>query len=122
MSLSELPSPVWPIVVLLVIQAADAAILLHPPKFIVDCLESVGFPRDWWWALSMAKAASVVGLTAGIWIPGVAMTTTAAVIVYFILAAAAHIRARALTTTFWVNCLGMLLLSVAVLVVSFVRW
>jgi hypothetical protein len=33
-------------------------------------------------------------------------------------AATAHIRARFLTSAFWLNCLGMLVLSVAVLVGS----
>ncbi|MYY04590.1 MULTISPECIES: DoxX family protein [unclassified Streptomyces] len=121
MSLSELPSPVWPVVVLLVIQAGDAAMMLRPPRFIADCLESVRLPRDWWWVLTTAKTASVVGLVVGFKVPGVAMTTTAAVVVYFLAAAAAHIRARALSSAFWVNCLGMLVVSLAVLVGSFVR-
>lgn len=121
MTLSDLPSPVWPVVVLLVIQAGDAAMMLRPPRFIADCLEGVRLPRDWWWVLTTAKAASVVGLAVGLRVPGVAMTTTAAIVVYFLAAAAAHIRARALNTTFWVNCLGMLVVSLAVLVGSFVR-
>lgn len=121
MPLSELPSPVWPVLILLVIQAGDAAMMLRPPKFIVDCLEGVRFPRDWWWVLVTAKASAVAGLLAGLWIPGVAMTTTAAVVVYFLAAATAHLRARALNSTFYLNCLGMLTLSLAVLVVSFVR-
>ena len=122
MTLSELPSPVWPVLILLVIQAGDAAMMLRPPKFIVDCLEGVRFPRDWWWVLIAAKTASVAGLLVGLWVPGVAMTTTAAVVVYFLAAAAAHLRARALNSTFYLNCLGMLVLSLAVLAVSFVRF
>lgn len=122
MTLSELPSPVWPVLVLLAIQAGDALMTTRPPKFIVDCLEGVRFPRDWWWVLTTAKAASVAGLAVGLRVPGVAMTTTAAIVVYFLAATAAHLRARALNSTFWINCLGMLLLSLAVLVVSFVRW
>lgn len=121
MTLSELPSPVWPVLVLLAIQAGDAAMMLRPPKFIADCLDSVRFPRDWWWVLTTVKTASVVGLVVGLWVPGVAMTTTAAIAVYFVAAAASHLRARALGSTFRVNCLGMLLLSLAVLLVSFVR-
>jgi hypothetical protein len=121
MTLSELPSPVWPILILLAIQAGDAVIMVRPPKLIVDCLEGVRFPREWWWVLIAAKAASVVGLTVGLWVSGVAMTTTAAIVVYFLAAAASHLRARALGSTFWVNCLGMLLLSLAVLIGSFVR-
>jgi hypothetical protein len=121
MTLSELPSPVWPILILLAIQAGDAVMMVRPPKFIVDCLEGVRFPRDWWWALITAKTASVVGITVGLWVPGVAMATTAAIVVYFLAATASHIRARALSSAFWVNCLGMLLLSLAVLMVSFVR-
>ncbi|WP_405901364.1 hypothetical protein OG242_31255 [Streptomyces sp. NBC_00727] len=121
MTLSELPSPVWPVVVLLVIQAGDAVMMLRPPRFIVDCLEGVRLPRDWWWVPTTAKTASAAGLVVGFWVPGVAMTTTAAIVVYFLAAAAAHIRAHALNTTFWVNCLGMLVISLAVLVGSFVR-
>lgn len=121
MSLSELPSPIWPVVVLLVIQAGDTAMTLRPPRFIADCLESVRLPRDWWWVLTTAKTASVVGLAVGFRVPGVAMTTTAAIVVYFLAAGAAHIRARALSSAFWVNCLGMLVVSLAVLVGSFVR-
>ncbi|MFI0260810.1 DoxX family protein [Streptomyces sp. NPDC017056] len=122
MTLSELPSPAWPVLVLLVIQAGDALMMLRPPKFIADCLEGVRFPRDWWWVLTTAKAASVAGLAVGLRVPGVAMTTTAAIVVYFLAVTAAHLRAKALNSTFWINCLGMLLLSLAVLVVSFVRW
>ncbi|TDC78649.1 DoxX family protein [Streptomyces hainanensis] len=121
MTLSELPSPVWPILILLAVQTGDAAMMVRPPKGIVDCLEGVRFPRDWWWALITVKATSVVGITVGLWVPGVAMTTTAGIVVYFLAAVAAHIRARALGLTFWVNCLGMLLLSLTVLIVSFVR-
>jgi hypothetical protein len=121
MTLSELPSPVWPVLILLASQTGDAVMMVRPPKFIVDCLEGVRFPRDWWWALITAKAASVVGLIVGLWVPGVAMATTAAIVVYFLAATASHIRARSLSSAFWVNCLGMLMLSLAVLTVSFVR-
>ncbi|GAB2506168.1 hypothetical protein [Nocardiopsis aegyptia] len=41
-------------------------------------------------------------------------------IAYFLCAAAAHIRARFTGQAFWLNRLGMLALSVALLVLSFV--
>lgn len=43
----------------------------------------------------------------------------ALLMIYFVSAAAAHIRARFTGQSFWVNCLGRLALSVAVLIFSF---
>ncbi|WP_368660401.1 DoxX family protein [Kocuria sp.] len=91
-----------------------------PPKFIRDCLDGVGFPREWWWTLIVIKTTAAVGLLAGIWIPGVAFAANTGVIIYFVSAAVAHFRARFTGQAFWMNCLGMLALSLAVQVLSYV--
>ncbi|HEY8300706.1 MAG TPA: DoxX family protein [Jatrophihabitans sp.] len=109
----------WPPVLLAAALFSDAAMSVRPPKFIRDCLDGVHFPREWWWALIVIKTLAVTGLVAGIWMPGVAFAANVGVIVYFLSAAAAHIRARFTGQAFWVNCLGMLTLSVAALGLSF---
>ncbi|GAB3633492.1 hypothetical protein GCM10027421_28450 [Microbacterium shaanxiense] len=67
----------------------------------------------------MIKNLATVGLIVGIWVPGIAFAANVGVVVYFIAAAAAHIRARFTGQSFWVNCLGMLTLSFAVLIFTF---
>ncbi|MDO5619642.1 MAG: DoxX family protein [Kocuria sp.] len=68
----------------------------------------------------MIKTTAAVGLLAGIWIPGVAFAANTGVIIYFVSAAVAHFRARFTGQAFWMNCLGMLALSLAVQVLSYV--
>lgn len=116
--MTDVPLLWWPTAGLAVVLLVDAALSVRPPAFIRDCLDGVRFPRDWWWILIVIKTLAAVGLTAGLWLPGVAFAATVAVIAYFCCAAVAHIRARFLGPSFWVNCLGMLLFSVAVLVLS----
>ena len=89
-----LPDAWWPTALLALVLLVDAAMSVRPPAFIRDCLDGVDFPRDWWRILIVIKSLAAVGLVAGIWIPGVAFSTTVAVIVYFCSAAAAHLRAR----------------------------
>ena len=113
-----LPDVWWPTALLALVLLVDAALSIRPPKFIEDCLNNVNFPREWWWILVVIKTLAVVGLIAGIWMPGVAFAANVGVIVYFCSAAAAHLRARNTGQAFWVNCLGMLALSIAVLVLS----
>ena len=113
-----LPDAWWPTALLALVLFVDAAMSIRPPRFIRDCLAGVNFPREWWWTLIVIKTLAVVGLIAGIWMPGVAFAANVAVIVYFCSAAAAHIRARNTGQAFWINCLGMLALSIAVLVLS----
>jgi len=43
----------------------------------------------------------------------------AVLVVYFLCAAAAHLRARYVGRDFWLNCLGMLVVCIAVLVFCF---
>lgn len=117
--MSLTPDLWWPPVVLALVLFGDAVMSLRPPKFIRDCLTGVDFPRDWWWTLIVIKLLAAAGLIAGMWIPGIAMAANTGVIVYFACAAAAHVRARFMGQAFWLNCLGMLALSVAVFALSF---
>ncbi|CAG7603088.1 DoxX family protein [Leucobacter soli] len=97
----------------------DAAASLKPPAFIRDCLDGVRFPREWWWVLIVIKTLAATGLIVGLWVPGVGLAANIGVIVYFLCAAASHLRAKFLTQAFWLNCLGMLALSILTLVFSF---
>lgn len=97
----------------------DAALSIHPPRFIHDCLDGVRFPREWWWTLIVIKTLAATGLIAGIWIPGIAFAANVGVIVYFVCASIAHVRARFIRQEFWINCLGMLALSIGVFLFSF---
>lgn len=114
------PDPVWPVIVLAVLVGGDALVSIRPPKVIVDCLNGVGFPLDWGWALVWIKLVATAGLIVGIWQPGVGVAAVAGIIAYFLAASAAHVRARYVGVTFWINCLGMLAISIGVLLISFV--
>lgn len=110
----------WWLTVLLALGLfGDALISIRPPAFIRGCLDGVGFPRDWWWTLVVIKIVAAVGLVAGLQYPGVGFAANVGVIVYFVCAAYAHYRARFLKQEFWLNCMGMLLFSVGVLIVSY---
>lgn len=113
------PDPWWPQTVLAAVLLGDALLSLRPPRFIRDCLDGVGFPREWWWTLIAIKTLAACGLVAGIWIPGVGLAANIGAVAYFACAAAAHLRARFLGPAFWANCLGMLLLSIASLALSY---
>lgn len=114
------PDPWWPCVVLAGVLVIDALLGVRPPAFVRACLDGVGFPEPWWWVLLVAKLLGAGGLLAGLWLPGVGLAANVGVVAYFCCAAAAHVRARFLRSSFWLNCLGMLALSSGVLVVSFV--
>ena len=114
-----LPDPWWVPLILAGALLFDAVASLRPPRFISYCHEGVGFPRDWWWSLIAVKTLAVAGLIVGIWAPGIGLAATAGVVVYFLCAATAHLKARFLGQAFWLNCLGMLLLALATLVVGF---
>lgn len=113
--------PTWwvPPALLAAALLSDVALSIRPVRFIRDCLHSVHFPAQWWWTLLVIKTLAAAGLIAGIWIPGLAFAANLGVIAYFACAATAHIRAKATGSAFWVNCLGMLALSCATLVLSF---
>jgi hypothetical protein len=114
------PDPWWATVLLAVILLTDAGLSLRPPAYVRDCLEGVGYPHDWWWTLIVIKVLAGTGLIAGVWLPGVGNAANAGVIAYFATASAAHIRAEFTGKTFWINCLGMLALSIAVFLIAFV--
>jgi hypothetical protein len=118
--MSLVPDPWWLPAVLAAALLFDAVASIRPPAFIRDCLDGVGFPRDWWWALIVIKTLAVVGLIVGIRVPGVGLAANVGVVAYFLCAATAHIRAWFVGRLFWVNCLGMLGLALATLVFSFV--
>lgn len=92
---------------------------IRPPRFIRQCLDGVEFPRDWWWALIAIKFLASAGLLVGLKVQGVGLATTAGVVAYFLAAGYAHIRAGFVGQEFWLNCLGMLGLSIATLSASF---
>ena len=117
--MSLVADPWWLPLVLAGALLVDAALSLRPPGFIRECLDGVGFPREWWWTLIVIKGLAAVGLVAGTWLPGVGLAATVGVVAYFVCAAVAHVRARYLTSAFWINCLGMLTLAAVVLVVAF---
>ncbi|MGO1583920.1 MAG: DoxX family protein [Actinomycetaceae bacterium] len=113
------PDTWWPPAFLALVLLADIAMSARPLTFVRACLEGVGLPEQWWWTLLVVKGLAVAGLVAGIWLPGVAFAANVGVIAYFLCAAVAHVRARFTGQAFWINCLGMLVLSIAVLVLSF---
>jgi DoxX-like protein len=112
------PDPWWPTALLAAALFGDAMLSLRPPAFIRQCLEGVNFPREWWWTLIVIKLLAAAGLAAGLRYAGVGVTANTAVVAYFVCAGYAHYRARYLKQEFWLNCLGMLALSTAVLLVS----
>ncbi|MCF8602774.1 DoxX family protein [Gordonia sp. HY442] len=113
------PDPVWPVIVLAVVIGSDALMSIRLPQFIRDCYAGVGFPLEWGWVLVYVKLLATAGLIVGIWHDGVGVAATAGVVAYFVAATIAHLRARFLGSEFWINCLGMLALSLAVLAWSF---
>lgn len=117
--MSLLPDPVWPVVVLAVIQLVDGLVCLKPIPPIARCFGDVGFPRRLWWLFPVVKFAAVIGLVLGIWLPGLGLVTSIALVVYFLLAIGAHVRARDFGRNLFLNATGMLAICVAVLVFCF---
>lgn len=56
-----IPDPWWLPAILAAALLFDAVASIRPPKFIRDCLDGVGFPRDWWWALIVIKMLATAG-------------------------------------------------------------
>lgn len=114
-----LPEPIWPVVLLAVIQLADGVMCLKPVSFIARCLTNVHLPRRFWRWLSPLKFAAALGLLAGIWIPYLGVVTAAALVLYFVIAVIMHVRARDLGRDLFLNATGMLLICLATLVFAY---
>lgn len=69
--------------------------------------------------LVLIKFLAVAGLGVGIVAPGHAFASNFGAIAIFLAATAAHLRARFHKQEFWLNCLGMLVSSLAVFLVSY---
>src|SRR5699024_2449593 len=106
-------------VVLAVVVFGDGLLTFRPPRTIAACLDGVGFPRDWWWVLAVVKFLAAAGRVAGLWIPGVGAAASGWLVGYFRGAAAAHLRADFLGRALCRNCLGMLLVCLAVVIFCF---
>ena len=115
----DTPDPVWPVIVLAVIQLVDGAISWKPVAFVAKCFEDVRFPRRWWWILSPIKFGAAAGLIAGISIPYLGLVTCVALILYFVVAIGMHIAARDFGRNLLVNATGMLAICVATLLWCF---
>jgi hypothetical protein len=118
-SMTVLPDPVWPVIVLAVISFGDGLACIRLLPFVARCFEDVGWPRRLWWMMPPIKFAAAAGLIAGIWIPILAALTTACLVAYFLVAIGMHIRARDLGRNLFVNATGMLVLCVATGVLCF---
>jgi DoxX-like family len=117
--MSAVPQPIWPVVLLALVSAGDAVLCLRPVSFVARCFDDVGWPRRFWWMMSPIKFAAAAGLVAGIWVPYLGLVTAAALVLYFVVAIGMHVRARDFGRNLFVNAIGMLVLCVFALVVSF---
>lgn len=111
--------PAWPLFVLAAIQLADAAACVKPMAFVAACFDDVNFPRRFWWVFTPIKVIAAVGLLVGVWVPEIGFAACLGLILYFVLAIGAHVRARDFGRNFFVNALGMLVLSVGTTYLSF---
>ena len=119
MSLTALPDPAWPVLILAVISAVDGAMCVKPVAFIAQCFADVGFPRRYWWLMPVIKFAAAAGLLLGIWVPVLGILTATCVVLYFVVAIGMHIRMRDFGRTLFLNATGMLAISAATLAISF---
>lgn len=117
--MTVLPDPVWPVIVLAVIQLVDAAMSVRPVPFVAVCLDGVRFPRRLWSLLPPIKIAAAAGLVAGIWVPVLGLAASIGLIVYFLLAIGMHLRAGDFSRYLFLNATGMLVVCVAVLMFCF---
>ena len=107
-------------VLLALILFVDAIASFKPVAAVADSLRAVNFPRDWWWSLIVIKLLAAAGLIVGlIWQqPLIVATTAVAIVVYFICASWAHIKTKTLDLSFWVGCIGLTVLGLAVLLLT----
>lgn len=114
-----IPDPQWPQLLLAGLLVLDVALSLRPAGFIRTCLNGVGFPEDYWWALIAIKSLAAAGLLVGIWHDGIGLASNVGVVAYFVAAVVAHVRARFLGSELWINCLGFLGVAIGALVLSY---
>ena len=89
---------------LAVVLLADVAMSIRPMAFIRACLSGVNLPENFWWVLLVIKTLAAAGLIADHWLADAGYAGVVA-----------HIRAHFLGREFWLNCLGMLALSLVTL-------
>jgi hypothetical protein len=118
-TLSTLPDPVWPVVILALIQFGDGLMCLRPVRFVAECFDAVEWPREFWWTMPVLKFAAASGLLLGIWIAYLGLAVSLGLVAYFTTAIAMHIRAKDFGRNLFVNATGMLVLCVAVSALSF---
>lgn len=118
--MTELPSPVWPVIVLAAIQVIDGLLCIKPAVFVAECFTAVGWPRKYWWMMPPVKFAAAAGLVLGVWVPYLGLVTCLALVFYFLVAIGMHITARDFGRNLFVNATGMLVLSAATGVFCFV--
>ncbi len=111
--------PTWPLLVLAAIQLGDAAACVKPMAFIAACFDDVNFPRRFWWVFTPIKLTAAVGLVVGVWVPEIGLAACLGLVLYFVLAMGAHVRARDFGRNFFVNAIGMFVLSVGTTYVCF---
>jgi hypothetical protein len=119
-TLASLPDPIWPVVLLAVIQFVDGLLCLRPVRFIAQCFEGVAWPREYWRAVPPVKFAAAAALVAGIWVPYLGLLASLSLVAYFITAIAMHVRAKDYGRNLFFNATGMLLVCVAVTWIGFV--
>lgn len=118
--MTALPDPIWPVLVLALIQLVDGVLSRKPVPFVAKCFDDVGFPREWWWIFTPIKFAAAAGLVAGIWIPYLGAVTCGALVLYFLVAIGMHIAAQDFGRNLFVNAAGMLVICVSTGLWSFV--
>lgn len=117
----SIPEPIWPVVMLAVIQLGDAVICIKPVRFVVECYRGVRWPTHLWWVMPPIKFAAALGLTTGIWVPWLGLVSNIALIAYFLSAIAMHLWARDFGRNLFVNASGMLALCIIALTVAFIE-
>jgi hypothetical protein len=67
--------------------------LTHNPQ-VINTILGVGFPERFIWLLALAEAAGAVGILIGLYLWPIGVAASTGVISYFVLAVAAHLRAK----------------------------
>ena len=106
-------SPVWPVLLLALIQLVDAGLCVRPAPFISRCLDDVHCPAAVRRLLTPIKLAATLGLLAGLVLPYLGLVTCLALVAYFGIAVSLHLRYRDLGRNM-LNATGLAVLSGAV--------